>query len=136
MIVGLGIDVVEVARIARLLEGPAGERFRARVFTEGEIAFCDRVRDRATRYAARFAAKEAASKALGVPEGIRFLDVEVVRGEGAPRLALAGVAEQAARTLGADRVHLTLTHDAGVARIASRSVQIRDGEIVEDRRAA
>ena len=115
MIVGLGIDVAEVARIARLLEGPLAARFVARVFTAGEAAYCDAVRDRATRYAARFAAKEAAFKALGVPEGIGYRDVEVVRGRGAPRLVLAGVAAEAARALGARRVHLTLSHDAGVA---------------------
>ena len=115
MIVGLGIDVAEVARIARLLEKPLAARFLARVFTPGEIAYCDRRRDRATRYAARFAAKEATFKALGVPEGIRHLDVEVARAEGAPRLVLCGVADRAARALGVNRVHLTLTHDAGVA---------------------
>ena len=52
--------------------------------------YCDGARDRATRYAARFAAKEAASKALGAPAGIRFHDVEVVRGEGAPRSSSPG----------------------------------------------
>ena len=115
MIVGLGMDLVEVARIARLIASPTGERFLARVFTPGERAFCDRVRDRANRYAARFAAKEAASKALGAPRGIGFLEVEVVRGEGPPRLILSGVAARAATRLGAARTHLTLTHDGGVA---------------------
>jgi holo-[acyl-carrier protein] synthase len=115
MIVGLGMDLVEVARIARIITSPVGERFLARVFTPEERAFCDRVRDRATRYAARFAAKEATSKALGVPAGIGFLDVEVTRGEGAPRLLLSGMAARAAAALGAARVHLTITHDAGIA---------------------
>lgn len=120
MIIGLGMDVVEVARIARILDGPPGraERFLARCFTEGERAFCDAVRDRAARYAARFAAKEAASKALGAPAGIAWLDVEVRRGAGAPALELTGVAGEAARRLGATRAHLTLTHDAGVAAAA------------------
>jgi holo-[acyl-carrier protein] synthase len=88
------------------------------VFTSGEQSFCDRFRDRANRYAARFAAKEAASKALGVPAGIGFLDVEVVRGEGAPRLVFAGAAARAAATLGATKVHVTLTHDGGMAAAA------------------
>jgi holo-[acyl-carrier protein] synthase len=85
------------------------------VFTPPERAYCDGGRDRAARYAARFAAKEAASKALGAPSGIRFLDVEVIRGAGAPALALAGVAADAARRLAVRRVLVTLTHDAGVA---------------------
>ncbi len=123
MILGLGIDVVEVARIARLIgvDGGAGtapataERFLARCFTDGERRFCDARADRATAYAARFAAKEAVSKALGVPAGIGFQDAEVERGEGAPVLRLSGVAEEAARARGVSRVHLSLTHDAGVA---------------------
>jgi holo-[acyl-carrier protein] synthase len=115
MVVGFGIDVVEVARIGRQLESSWSDRFLARVFTEQERSFCEKVRDRADRYAVRFAAKEAASKALGVPPGIRFLDVEVVREEGAPRLVLSGVAEAAARALGVEKIHLTLTHDGGVA---------------------
>lgn len=117
MIIGLGMDVVDIARIGRILGGPAerAERFLARCFTGRERAYCDRARDRATRYAARFAAKEAASKALGAPAGIGWHDVEVVRGEGPPSLVLSGVAERAARAAGVARAHLTLTHDAGVA---------------------
>ncbi len=115
MIVGLGIDVVEVARIARVLASPAADRFVARVFTDAEATYCRPRRDGALHFAVRFAAKEAASKALGVPDGIRFLDVEVARDGAAPRLVLHGVAEDAARRLAVTRVHLSLTHDAGVA---------------------
>ena len=117
MIVGLGMDVVEIARIQRILEGPPAraERFLARCFTEAERAYCEGARDRAARYASRFAAKEAASKALGAPAGIGWHDVEVVRGEGPPALVLRGVAAEAAARVGAGRRHLTLTHDAGVA---------------------
>jgi holo-[acyl-carrier protein] synthase len=111
------MDVVDVARIQRILDGPPSraERFLARVYTAAERAYCEAGRDRAARYAARFAAKEAASKALGAPAGIRFLDVEVIRGAGAPTLALAGVAAEAARRLGAARALATLTHDGGIA---------------------
>jgi holo-[acyl-carrier protein] synthase len=111
------MDVVDVARIQRILDGPPGvaERFLARCFTAAERAYCERGRDRATRYAARFAAKEAASKALGAPPGISWHDVEVARGEGPPALVLRGVAAEAAGRLGAARRHLTITHDAGVA---------------------
>lgn len=115
MVVGFGLDVVEIARIARQLASPTGDRFLARCFTAGERAFCDRFQDRAARYAARFAAKEAASKALGVPEGIGFQDVEVVRERGAPTLALSGAAARRAAELRVGRVHLTLSHDGGVA---------------------
>jgi holo-[acyl-carrier protein] synthase len=118
MIVGFGLDVVEVARIARQLDSRSAGRFLARVFTEGERAFCERFRDRANRYAARFAAKEAASKALGVPPGIAFRHVEVVREEGPPRLVFSGVAAEAARALRVEKAHLTLTHDGGVAAAA------------------
>jgi holo-[acyl-carrier protein] synthase len=117
VILGLGLDVVEIARIARILEGPPArvERFLARVFTAAERGYCDGRQDRAGRYAARFAAKEAAVKALGAPEGVRWTDLEVVRAGGAPTLTLAGAAATAGARLGAARAHLTLTHDGGVA---------------------
>ena len=126
MVLGLGMDVVDIARIERILTGPPGraERFLERCFTPAERAYCDGARDRATRYAARFAAKEAASKALGAPAGIRFLDVEVVRGDGAPALVLAGVAANAAARLGVRRALVTLTHDGGVA----AATVVLDGE--------
>jgi holo-[acyl-carrier protein] synthase len=118
VILGLGLDVVEVGRIARLLDGPAArtERFLARCFTPAERSFCEARRDRASGYAARFAAKEAAVKALGAPPGVGWQDVEVTRAEGrAPALALSGRAAAAANRLGVTRAHLTLTHDGGVA---------------------
>jgi len=117
VIVGLGMDVVEIARIRRILDGPAerAERFLARCFTAAERTYCEASRDRPARYAARFAAKEAAAKALGAPPGIRWLDVEVARPAGAPSLALSGAGAAAAARLGVARAFLTLTHDAGVA---------------------
>ncbi len=120
MILGLGLDLVEISRMARILEGPPGraERFLTRVFTPAERAFCDGCADRAARYAARFAAKEAALKALGVPAGLRFTEVEVNRDQGAPTLSLAGNAAEAARRLGVGRLHLTITHDGGAAAAA------------------
>jgi holo-[acyl-carrier protein] synthase len=120
VIVGFGMDLVEIARFTRLLAGPDGraERFLARCFTPSERAYCDARRDRAGRYAARFAAKEAAVKALGAPPGARWTDFEVSRAEGAPALELRGAAAEAARRLGVLRVLLTVTHDAGVAAAA------------------
>jgi len=118
VILGLGMDLVEIGRIGRLLDGPAAlaERFLVRCFTEEERAYCEPRRDRASRYAARFAAKEAAVKALGAPRGVTWLDLEVTRAEGrAPVLQLSGRAAAAARKLGVARTHLTITHDGGVA---------------------
>jgi holo-[acyl-carrier protein] synthase len=115
MIVGVGMDVVEVARLRASLDGAAGPRLVARCFTDGERSYCEGRRDRATHYAARFAAKEAASKALGVPPGIRFLDVEVVREGSAPALRFHGVAAEAAARLAVATAHLALTHDGGIA---------------------
>ena len=118
MILGLGMDVVEVGRIARLLDGPPerAERFLARVFTRAEREACDPRADRANGYAARFAAKEAGVKALGAPPGARWTDLEVTRRQGEPPgLRLHGAAAAAAAARGVARIHLTLTHDAGVA---------------------
>ncbi len=120
MILGFGMDVVEIARIARLLDGSSAraERFLARCFTRAERAYCDARVDRAGRYAARFAAKEAAVKALGAPAGVAWTDLEVARAEGAPSMRLLGAAGAAAARLGVARVHLTISHDAGVAAAA------------------
>jgi holo-[acyl-carrier protein] synthase len=115
VIVGIGMDVVEVARVERLLHRQLAERFLERCFTAGERAYCERFQDRAARYAARLAAKEAVAKALGAPQGMKWTDVEVERTEGAPRSRLSGAAERSARKQGVRRVHLTLTHDAGIA---------------------
>jgi len=117
VIVGLGMDVVEIARIGRILEGPAerAQRFLARCFTPAERRTCEGSHDRAARFAARFAAKEAAAKALGAPPGLRWLDIEVVRPAGAPSIVLTGTGADAAARLGVARAFLTLTHDAGVA---------------------
>src|SRR5260370_17743267 len=88
MIFGTGIDLIEVERVQRALERPlTGVRFRQRVFTEGEIAYCEsRGRARFQSYAARFAAKEAAMKALGTGwnRNVGWQDIEVVRARGRP----------------------------------------------------
>jgi holo-[acyl-carrier protein] synthase len=118
VLLGLGIDVVDIARIRRILEGPPdrARRFVDRCFTTAERDYCHGARDGAARYGARFAAKEAASKALGVPPGVRWVDVEVVKGEsGAPSLALHGVAAERAQRIGVRRVLVSLTHDGGIA---------------------
>src|SRR6266849_2060439 len=110
MIVGTGIDIAEVPRIAESIER-FGERFLHRVFTEGEIRYCDSKANRAERYAARFAAKEAAMKALGTgwSHGVRWRDIEVVRPKGQrPTIQFHGQAAVFAEKLGARNIALSI----------------------------
>jgi len=112
MIVGTGIDITETARIEQAL-ARHGERFARRIYTAGEIAYCEQFKSKAERYAARFAAKEAAFKALGTGwrEGVRWLDVEVTHlPSGKPELRLMGRAEELARGLGVERMAISLSH--------------------------
>ncbi|GIW45524.1 MAG: holo-[acyl-carrier-protein] synthase [Candidatus Binatia bacterium] len=115
MIVGSGVDITEVARIAALLRHPTrGPRFRTRVFRSEEIAYCESRPNAAQSYAARFAAKEATMKALGL--FVPWCDVEVVRGiHGIPGLRLHGRAAQRADELGVRRWLLSLSHTADIA---------------------
>ncbi len=115
MIVGIGVDITEVSRIAAMLSHPRrGERFRVKVFTPAEIAYCERRRHAPQSYAARFAAKEATMKALG--SFVPWRDVEIVRcGSGPPCLYLHGRAAEHARELGITRWSLALTHAANLA---------------------
>ena len=137
MILGIGLDVCDVERIRRALEATSGARFRSRVFTDGERAYCEaRRRGRFASYAARFAAKEAAMKALGTgwSRGIGWRDFEVVRTEEeGPRLVLHGKAAALARRRGMVRWFLTLTHTDDSA---AASVIVEDGARVRATRAA
>ncbi len=112
MIVGSGIDIAEVPRIAQSIER-FGDRFLRRVFTEGEIGYCDGKANRAQHYAARFAAKEAAMKAIGTGwnHGVRWRDAEVCRmAGGRPTLILRHKAAEFAARLGTRQVALSLSH--------------------------
>jgi holo-[acyl-carrier protein] synthase len=114
MIVGTGIDIAEVPRIRETIER-FGARFVERIFTEGEIRYCDSKANRVERYAARFAAKEAGMKALGTGWnfGVRWRDIEVARKPGSrPTLLFHGKAAEFAARLGAKNVALSLTHTA------------------------
>jgi holo-[acyl-carrier protein] synthase len=116
-IAGLGLDLVEISRFEAAL-ARRGERMLTRLFTDGERAYCERRRERATHYAGRFAVKEAAMKVLGTgwARGVRWCDIEVVRQPGsAPELVLHGVAGKIARDKGIAKIHITITHDAGIA---------------------
>jgi len=113
MIVGLGIDRIEIARIAQT-DARFGERFHRRVYTKSEWDYCRSRPDPASSLAARFAAKEAGMKALGLgwPGGISYRDIEVKRApSGAPSLCFHGSAERRARTVGARRAVVSLTND-------------------------
>jgi holo-[acyl-carrier protein] synthase len=112
MIVGTGIDIAEVARIRQSIER-YGQRFLERIFTAGEIAYCDSKANRFERYAARFAAKEAAMKALGTGwnHGVRWRDCEVARLPGGrPTIQFHGKAAEFAAKLGARNAALSLSH--------------------------
>jgi holo-[acyl-carrier protein] synthase len=112
MIVGTGIDIAETARIGEALDRH-GERFLRRLYTPGEIAYCERFKNKAERYAARFAAKEAAFKALGTGwrEGVRWLDVEVThQPSGKPELVLTGRAKAVADQLRVARAEVSISH--------------------------
>lgn len=112
MIIAIGIDIVEIARIEESFERQ-GERFRARVFTPAEVEYCEQRPSRFASYAARFAAKEAVMKALGTgwAGGLGWCDIEVACGEkGSPTILLHGRALERFNELGARRVHVSLTH--------------------------
>jgi len=106
--VSTGVDVIEIARIARSLER-FGSRFLNRIYTEGEQRHC---RGRPNELAVRFAAKEAASKALGTGmRGLRWRDIEVlVDPRGKPQLRLHGPAAAHAAAAGLASFALSLSH--------------------------
>ena len=112
MIVGTGIDIAEVPRIRQAIER-FGDRFLLRIYSPGEIRYCDSKANRVERYAARFAAKEAAMKALGTgwSHGVRWRDCEVVRLPGGrPSINFHGKAGEIAARLGVKNAALSLSH--------------------------
>ena len=115
-ILGVGADMVEIARIQRLALS-YGDKFLNRVFTAGERSCCEARRDACACYAARFAAKESVLKALGTGlAGCRWTDVEVVRpADGRPEVVLRGGAADLARRGRVERVLVSLSHDRGRA---------------------
>lgn len=117
MIAGVGIDLVEIARVDRLL-GAKGDRVLRRLFTAEEVAYALSRPLPAQHLAARLAAKEAAFKALSgntLARGIGWKEIEVIRGETRPTLALHGRAAERAAELGITTVWVTLTHTATTA---------------------
>jgi len=115
MIVGTGIDLVDIARLEEQLKLDA---FKRKVFSEREISDCESHATSAERYAGKFAAKEALMKAIG--EGIRqavgFTQIEVLNNEaGAPMIITNGKAKDILANLKVDKVHVSISHTGGMA---------------------
>ncbi|HNY01859.1 MAG TPA: holo-ACP synthase [Bacteroidales bacterium] len=111
MILGTGIDIIEVARIEKAMSRDTG--FRDKLFTEGEIAYCESKKNRYQHYAARFAAKEAFMKALGTGWrfGVRFADIDLFHDElGQPHIRPAGIAKELTDRLSVSKIHVSLSH--------------------------
>jgi holo-[acyl-carrier protein] synthase len=111
MIVGIGTDIIEIARIERLLTKQ--KRFQKRIFTEVEIAYCETKKNNAQNYAARFAAKEAFLKAIGTGwrQGVAFKEIELVNNEqGKPEIFLSGKAKEIADNLGITNIQVSVSH--------------------------
>ena len=126
MIIGIGIDIVEIERIEKAIQMPA---FVARVFTKNERAYCDgRGRQRAASYAARFAAKEAVLKALGTGfSGGSWQDIEILsRPGGQPYLILHGYFAATAARMHVRETYISLTHAQMYA--AAQAVLWGDGK--------
>ena len=122
-IVGIGVDLVDVERVARIMARHS--TFARRVFTAPEIAYCERQANPAESYAARWAAREACRKALGGVRRMRWHDVRVDRAPtGAPRLALEGATKERADLLGVSEVKVALTHERRMA--AAFCLAVRD----------
>ncbi len=123
-----GVDIIEIARVKRVYE-LYGDRFLRRIYTRREIAYC---RGRAPQLASRFAAKEAAMKALGTGvRGIRWRDIEIVRGRGqAPRIELHGTAQARAELIGLAQIALSLSHSKDFA-VASVIGDSKHGNILQ-----
>lgn len=120
MIIGMGVDLVDVSRIESIIFRWQ-ERFLKRIFTDTEIRYCNNKKNPAQRFATRFAAKEAFIKALypKQQEGVRFQDIEIDQEAGRPVINLYGNVKQAADESGVKKVHVMLSHDGdyGIANV-------------------
>lgn len=117
MILGVGVDLVDVARLQRVLDR-FGDRFLEKLFRPSEISYCAQRRGRAECLAAGFAVKEAFLKALGtgLSKGVGWLDMEVVREQGKPpQLKLMGRALEILQKLGGKTLWVSISHEAGLA---------------------
>ncbi|MBF0158806.1 MAG: holo-ACP synthase [Magnetococcales bacterium] len=131
MIIALGTDLVRIERIAAAI-GRFGDRFLQRIFTDREVALCQvRAHAASACYAKRFAAKEAMAKALGtgMREGIWFRDMEVLSDAyGKPVMYTTAATAIRLQQLQVDRVHLSLSDEAGLAWAVVVLEQLGQGE--------
>ncbi|MCK9204793.1 MAG: holo-ACP synthase [Bacteroidales bacterium] len=111
MIAGTGIDIIEVDRIQKVMERDIG--FREKIFTPGEIAYCESKKNKYQHYAARFSAKEAFMKAIGTGWrfGIRFAEIDIVHDDlGRPYIRIYGKANDLLADLQITKIHVSLSH--------------------------
>lgn len=115
MIIGIGVDIIEVAKIARHIER---EHYLCKIFTPSEVAGCEARVDTAECFAGKFAVKEAFMKAIGsgIRQGVWFIQIEVLnRTTGQPYARASGQAKKVLEILGVTRIHVSLSHSAGMA---------------------
>ncbi len=123
--IGIGIDIAEVDRIEKLAE--KHEQFLTRVYTEREIGYCNKKRNKYQHFAARFAAKESVLKALGVgwSQEIKWTDIETVNeSSGRPRINTYGAVKRFVEQKGVKEILISLTH---TSRYAIASAQLVKG---------
>jgi holo-[acyl-carrier protein] synthase len=116
-IIGLGTDIVEIARVKAVM-ARFDLRFRERVYTAGELALGEVKSNAMSYFSGRWAAKEAAAKALGcgIGENCSFTDIEILNDEnGRPQLTLSGAAAKLAEKLGATSIKLSISHETSYA---------------------
>jgi holo-[acyl-carrier protein] synthase len=121
---GIGIDIVEVERIRQLAE--EHEAFLTRVYTESEISYCSKKKNRHQHFAARFAAKESVLKALGVgwARDVRWTDIEVVNDAlGRPRINTYGEVKRLAEEKNIKEILVSLSHTSGYAIASAQLVK-------------
>jgi holo-[acyl-carrier protein] synthase len=113
---GIGTDIIETGRIQTVMERDLG--FREKIFSPGEISYCESKKNKYQHYAARFSAKEAFMKALGTGwrDGIRFAEIEVIHDPlGKPLIRLSGKAKEIAEQEGISTFHITISHIKEIA---------------------
>jgi len=120
MIIGIGVDIVDVKRFESIIYRWR-ERFLRRIFTDKEIRYCNTKKHPAQRFATRFAAKEAFVKALFPKgqKGIRLRDIEIDQHESRPVINLSGPVKELADKENIGRTHIMLSHDGdyGIANV-------------------
>jgi len=115
MIVGVGIDLIEIEKIAKNIHS---KTFLRKIFTESEITDCKSVVNSPERFAGKFAAKEAFMKAIGkgIHQEVWFIQIEVLNHEsGAPYVQVNGEAEASITKLGVKKIHASITHTKNIA---------------------